>query len=320
MSVPVQRTTGVDLQELVHQIPVWAEAKGLKPLAAIPEGTGRHVLLSGDAVNAEGFIDLAHTCGARLLYFDSDLFAAEEFALIDDDGPVEVGAGVEDQLSAEAQSELERLRRAARARDGKITAVVMCFVVDGLPHYWGEEAAWHTDLQDAWTEFTQQHRLSADERAQDARARTDAEVERIAAELAENPDFRAATKRSHHHGIAGVVCPPPSGADDEEVHEHQRIVRWATNQAMELVEEASRRIYAGYERDLDALADEITQQNVLVGTTTVTARTLIVGQFLTAKSGGYPPPKRFMDLLMLRPQLRRPQKTQVAKAALLPFD
>ncbi|WP_333763506.1 hypothetical protein [Streptomyces sp. IBSBF 2390] len=89
---------------------------------------------------------------------------------------------------------------------------------------------------------------------------------------------------------------------------------------MELVEEASRRIYAGYERDLEVLAHEITQQNVLVGATTVTARTLLVGQFLTAKSGGYPPPKRFMDLLMLRPQIRRPQKPQMTKAELLPID
>lgn len=97
-------------------------------------------------------------------------------------------------------------------------------------------------------------------------------------------------------------------------------MRWATKQAMELVEEASRRIYAGYERDLEVLADEITQQNVLVGATTVTARTLLVGQFLTATSGGYPPPKRFMDLLMLRPQIRRPQKPQMTKAELLPID
>ncbi|MGW2651974.1 hypothetical protein ACWC2T_45760 [Streptomyces sp. NPDC001393] len=121
-------------------------------------------------------------------------------------------------------------------------------------------------------------------------------------------------------GISSGAYPPPGGADDEELHEHQRMVRWATNQAMELVEEASRRIVAGYERDLEALADEITQQNVLVGTTTVTARTLLVGEFLTAKLGGYPPPKRFMDLLMLKPQLRRPQKMLTANAGLLPFD
>ncbi|MFF7977375.1 hypothetical protein [Streptomyces sp. NPDC007905] len=51
----------------------------------------------------------------------------------------------------------------------------------------------------------------------------------------------------------------------------------------------------------------------------MSARILLVGEFLTAKSGGYPPPKRFMDLLMLKPQLRRPQQTQTAKAELLPF-
>ncbi|MFB7511423.1 hypothetical protein [Streptomyces broussonetiae] len=47
---------------------------------------------------------------------------------------------------------------------------------------------------------------------------------------------------------------------------------------------------------------------------------MLVDEFLTAKSGGYPPSKRFMDLLMLRPQFQRPQKTQMAKAELLPFD
>lgn len=31
----------------------------------------------------------------------------------------------------------------------------MCFVVEGLPRYWTEEAAWRTDLQGAWTEFTE---------------------------------------------------------------------------------------------------------------------------------------------------------------------
>ncbi|UXY25091.1 hypothetical protein N8I84_42530 (plasmid) [Streptomyces cynarae] len=154
MSVPVQRTIGADLQKLVDQIPAWAQARGLTPLAALPEGEGRRVLLTGDEVSAADFIDLAHTCGARVLYFDSDVFAAEEFAVLDGDG-LEPEAGVEDQLSAEAHDELKRLRRAARTRAGEITAVGMCFMTEGLPHYWTEEAAWHTDLQGAWTEFTQ---------------------------------------------------------------------------------------------------------------------------------------------------------------------
>ncbi|MGW7819986.1 hypothetical protein ACWGLF_17990 [Streptomyces puniciscabiei] len=286
-------------------------------MAALPRGEGRHVL-TGDEVNAADYIDLAHTCGARVLYFDSDVFAAEEFAVLDGDGP-EPEAGVEEQLSVEVQEELKRLRRAVRTRAGETTSRGDVLRAEGLPHYWTEEAAWHAELQDARTEFTVQNRLSAEERARDARERADAETERIAVELADNPEFRAATKRTHHHGIASSAWPPPVGADDEEVQEHQRVVHWATSRAIERVEKASRRIYAAYERELEALADEIVQQNVLADATTVSARTLLVGEFLTAKSGGYPPPKRFMDLLMLKPQLRRPRKTQTAKAELLPF-
>ncbi|MER6126214.1 hypothetical protein ABT173_27035 [Streptomyces sp. NPDC001795] len=115
MSVPVRRTVGADLQKLVDQIPAWAQAKGLKPLAALPGGEGRRVLLTGDEVSAADFIDLAHTCGARVLYFDSDVFVADEFAVLDGDG-LEPEAGVEDQLSVEAKEELKRLRRAYARR------------------------------------------------------------------------------------------------------------------------------------------------------------------------------------------------------------
>ncbi|MEU6371097.1 hypothetical protein ABZ876_36735 [Streptomyces sp. NPDC046931] len=202
------------------------------------------MLLTGDEIDAQGFIDIAQTCGARVLYFDSVVFAAEEFAVWGDDGS-DAESGVEDELSLEAQKELKRLRRAARAHARQTTVVVMCFVAEGLPRCWSEEAAWHADLQDAWTGFTEQNRLPAPQRAQDARQRADAEAERIAAGLADNPEFRAATKRTHRHGIAGSACPPPVGADDEKPQEHQRIVRRATNRAIDLGEEASRRIYAG---------------------------------------------------------------------------
>ncbi|MGW1768444.1 hypothetical protein ACWCQL_30935, partial [Streptomyces sp. NPDC002073] len=90
-------------------------------------------------------------------------------------------------------------------------------------------------------------------------------------------------------------------------------------QAIELVEAEVHRIYADHERDLGVLADEIARQNILVGATTAAARTVLISDYLTAKSGGYPPPKRFMALLMLRPQLK-PHKTQAAKAEALPLD
>lgn len=321
MSVPVQRTSAVDLQKLVEHVPAWVEEKGMLPLAAVPEGPGRHVLLEGDVVNAAGFIDLAHTCGARVLYHGSEVFTADEFAVLDDaDEDEHEGGGAEDQLSADARRELKRLRRAARSRDGQITAVVLCFVAEGVPHYWGEEASWHTELTGQWAEFTQLHRVSRAEREQDARELTAAEVERMTDELADDPEFRAATKRSHHHDIAATAYPAPSDADDDQLQEHQRIVRWAASKAIDLVEGASRRVYAGYERDLTPLAEEITAKGVLDGATTIGARTLLVSEFLIAKSGGYPPPKRFTDLLMLRPQLRKPGKTDAAKSEQLPLS
>jgi hypothetical protein len=120
VAVPVQRTVGADLQKLVERIPAWAEGKGLQALAAVPQGEGRHVLLTGDEVGAEGFIDLSHTCGARVLYFDSVVFAAEEFAVLGDNGS-DPGSCLEDELSPEAQKELKQLRRAARTHAGETT-------------------------------------------------------------------------------------------------------------------------------------------------------------------------------------------------------
>lgn len=193
-------------------------------------------------------------------------------------------------------------------------------MAEGVPHYWGADASWHDELQSQWAQFTQLHRFSLQELAEDARAAASAEVERITAELAENPDFRSATKRSHHKDIATTAYPPPAHADDDQLQEHQRIVRWAVNQAIAVVEGASRRIYARYERDLTALAEEIVAKGILDGATTVAARTLLVNEFLTGKSEGYPPPKRFTDLLMLRPQLRRPRKTDIVRSEQLPLN
>ncbi|MEW2136642.1 hypothetical protein AB0892_08605 [Streptomyces sp. NPDC005409] len=306
MSIPVQHTNAVDLRKLVEQIPAWASERGLNPLAAVPEKPGRHVLLEDELVNAEAFIGLAHTCGARVLYYDSETFTADTFILLDTDDEDDECPTIEEELDVEAQRELKRLRRAAQTRDGQITAVVMCFMAEGVAHFWGREAPWHTELGEQRDEFLQLHRNSQAARDEDDRARTTAEVERISAELAGNPEFRAATKRSHHLDIAANAYPPPSDGDDEQLEEHERLVRWAVNQAVVAVEVAARRVYAGYERDLNALAQEIAAARILDGATTIAARSLLISEHLTAKSGGYTPPKRFLDLLMLRPPLRKP--------------
>ncbi|MEU2907961.1 hypothetical protein ABZ771_34605, partial [Streptomyces globisporus] len=150
-------------------------------------------------------------------------------------------------------------------------------------------------------------------REEDAQARVDREVARIAAELQDRPDFRAATKRSHHRDIAHTAYPPPADADDEGLREHQRIVSWATTQATETVEREARRIYAAHERALHALAEEITRLDILAGATTVAARTLLLQDFLAGKSDGYAAPKRTIELLLTKPQLQRPKKADHSK-------
>ncbi|OIJ68272.1 hypothetical protein [Streptomyces mangrovisoli] len=81
-----------------------AQARGLTPLAALPGAEGRYVRLTGDEVSAADFIGLVGKCSARLLYFCTETFTAETFAVLDDD---EFEA--EDQLSADARDELNRL-------------------------------------------------------------------------------------------------------------------------------------------------------------------------------------------------------------------
>ncbi|MCJ0875263.1 hypothetical protein [Streptomyces sp. AP-93] len=319
MSIPVQHSTVVDLRKLVDQVPVWAAEKGMNPLAAVPEAPGRHVLLEDELVNAEAFIGLAHTCGARVLYYDSETFTAEGFVVLDENDE-EDGPTAEQQLDTEAKRELKKLRRATQSCDGQITSVLMCFMAEGVAHFWGHVARWYTELTEQRDEFLQLHRVSQSDRDEDDRARTAAEVERIAAELAAGPEFRAATKRSHHQDIAANAYPPPVDGNDDQLEEHERLIRWAVNQAVTVVEVATRRVYAGYERDLDALAQEIAAARILDGATTIAARTLLVSEHLTATSGGYTPPKRFLDLLMLRPHLRKQPAARTIVNDTLPLD
>ncbi|MEV7416608.1 hypothetical protein [Streptomyces sp. NPDC089919] len=292
-------------------MPARAAEKGLKPLPAVPEGASTQVLLTDDVVNAAEFLDLASELQARILYFDSTTFTAEGFAVLDE----ELDPGIDKMnLTAQDRRELGLLRGDAHTRDGQISEVEMCFVAAGMNHRWVKEAPWHADLQARWSGFLEDLHLSAAMRAQDAHTRAKAEAGRIAALLAERPDFRAATKRSRFYGIADEAYPPPSTGNAEQLHQHRITIDRATDQAMALVDTTAHRIYTGYERDFDALTDEITQQDVLAAAGTVAARNLLLREYLTRKSGGYPPPKRFMELLMLHPQLRRPRQTQTALA------
>ncbi|MFJ6785617.1 hypothetical protein [Streptomyces yangpuensis] len=271
----------------------------------MPEPGGSHVLLEEDVVNAEEFIALAHRCGARVLYYDHDVFTPDDFVLPDDADPLTDGPTVEEQLAPDAARQLQRLRKAASRRWGHVTAVVMCFMAEGLLHLWIARAAWHTQLTAERDLFLAEHASAQDTRVEDAHARREAERQRIAAELADDREFRAATKRGHRQDIAALAYPPPATADPDELRQHQLTVSGAARDAADLVEGTARRIYTNLEHDLDPLALEIESAGITHGATTVAARKLVLGDYLLTKTDGYAPPKHFMDRLMLRMQARR---------------
>ncbi|MFJ3975952.1 hypothetical protein [Streptomyces sp. NPDC090021] len=319
MTKTTPTSTTSDLRKLVDEIPLMADTRGLNPLAAVPEPGGSHVLLEEDLVNAEDFIALAHRCGARVLYYDHDVFNAEDFVLLSDANPLADGPTAEEQLTPEAARQLRKLRRAASRHASHVTVVVMCFMTEGLPHMWIARAAWHTELTAERDLFLAEHECAQEIRQDDENALKAAEQQRMAADLAENPEFRAATKHTHHHDIAATAYPAPDTTDTDELRAHQRLVRGATRDAIELVDAAAHRLYTALGRDLDALAQEIAVAGITQGATTVKARTLVVSDYLLTKTDGYPPPGRFIDRLMIHVQKRQQPTRRAPLAEPLPL-
>ncbi|MEU2908108.1 hypothetical protein ABZ771_35390, partial [Streptomyces globisporus] len=137
MAVPTQRSTAIDLRDLDEQIPDLALEHGLIPLNSAPAPEGPHVMLSADTFSPARFVAAAHQGGARFLYYESDRFDAEAFAVIDSDDH-----DAEDHLDSDAKRMLKRIRDTARSRNEQLSGIGMCFVVGGVAHYWLGEAPW----------------------------------------------------------------------------------------------------------------------------------------------------------------------------------
>ncbi|MFD9379782.1 hypothetical protein ACFWBH_30430 [Streptomyces sp. NPDC059999] len=137
--------------------------------------------------------------------------------------------------------------------------------------------------------------------------------------LADDPQFRAAAKRTRRQDIAASTYPAPATADADELQQHQWMLSAATSDATELVKSTARRLYTSLERDLEALAQEITTAGVTHGATTAAARKLLIGDYLLAKTDGYPPPGRFIDRLILRIQTRSQPTRHTALPEPLPL-
>ncbi|MFE9574659.1 hypothetical protein ACFYMW_40200 [Streptomyces sp. NPDC006692] len=124
--------------------------------------------------------------------------------------------------------------------------------------------------------------------------------------LEARPDRRSA-RGARAYAIASEVYPAPEGADDETLHAHRRILHGALRDTEAAIGQTAFRLFTRYEQELDTLAAEILDQQLLDGATTAAVRRIRIQDFLTEKSGGYAPPKRTVDLLLVRPELKAPK-------------
>ncbi|MFE3527024.1 hypothetical protein ACFXOD_36730 [Streptomyces sp. NPDC059161] len=290
----------MDLETLVQQVPQWGRERGLVPLAQTPGLTGRSVGLGPEDLGAEEFVDLAREGGARFLYYLTERFEAADFAVLDDGDDDDTP---EDRLDADDLRTLRALRRRAKTHDGELDSAELCFVTDGVAHYWVAEAPWRATLDEQWTEFSNALSFGAQVKAEEMRAHIEQESARLSKELEAHPDMRSA-RGTRAFAIASEVYPAPDGADDETLHAHRWILHAALRDAEAAIGQTAFRLFTRYEQELDILVAEILDQQLLDGATTAAVRRIRVQDFLTEKSGGYAPPKRTVDLLLDRPELK----------------
>ncbi len=137
----------------------------------------------------------------------------------------------------------------------------------------------------------------------------------MAAHLAERPEFRSAKNAGARREIAERVFPEPKDSED---YRHSFRINRALATAHAAVQATARTVYAGYEDRLDELAEELLTSGKLDQATGAGPRRILAADFLTERSGGYPPPGRTLTLLLARPQLK-PGKNPPPSAPPLPL-
>lgn len=107
----------------------------------------------------------------------------------------------------------------------------------------------------------------------------------------------------------------PSGVQG---YRHSCRLNRALATAYAAVQAAAQAVYADYECRLDELAEDLLASGKLDQATGAGPRRILAADFLTERSGGYPPLGRTLTLLLARPQLK-PGKNPPPSAPPLPL-
>lgn len=295
------------LDQVLQDIPAWAADKDLVALCEMPEpGSGGPAVWIGEQTTAERFVELAGRAGARLLYYSREYFDVAGFldwAAESDIPELETDADALAQRDFSFGKQLQALRDRARPHADDLATVAMCFVADGVAHYWAARTPWLSELDMDHAQLQELRDLAEDDQREDDKVRSGADLARMTAELQARADFRQASTRTARRDIAHAAYPAPT-VEEPAFRKHERLVDTAVYQAVDAIEAEALRLYAAAENDWQALVTAILESDALADATTVTVRKIRVTDFLLQRFDGHQPPRRFLELLVNDRQIK----------------
>ncbi len=288
----------LDIEQILAEVKQLANRSQFVIVPAIPgraRDSGFLVMLDPDDITAADFCALAAAASARILYIQADPFSAED----DIDVPEDDFSGVVHGEQASAQ--LIALREEASIFDGRIGELALGFAADGVLHCWIATAAWYDNLQSRTEEAMSG--MGTGERLPEAEAR--ALTARLAQELIEMPSFRSAATTAQRNRVARTQHAEIAALQDDKRLGYRNAAWQAVRQAEIHVADEADRIYAEMEGRLSVLAVEVAEDPSFRNAGSARARRERARDFIAAKAGGYPPPTRFLELLLDTPPLQR---------------
>lgn len=171
------------LDRVLEDIPAWAADKDLVALCEMPElGSGGPAVWIGAQITAERFVDLAGRAGARLLYYSTEYFDVAGFldwAAESDIPELETDADALAQRDSAFGKQLQALRDRARPHADDLAMVAMCFVADGVAHYWAARTPWLSELDMDHAQLQELRDLAEDDQREDDKVRSNADPARM---------------------------------------------------------------------------------------------------------------------------------------------
>ncbi|MET7703528.1 hypothetical protein [Streptomyces sp. NPDC005485] len=291
----------VPTDDLPTVIRKWAEDRSVYLLPALATADEQHTVhLEPEDMTIDAYCGLADALGVKVVYQNIERFEADSFAQV----VLTATAGDEEEQSPDmlldeaSLRQYKSLRAQARPHDGRTLGVELCFVHHGVAHLWETTAPWYDDLDAGLQDLLALKEHAKEERRNQTEdpAAEEARQTAMTQQLRQLPEFRSARTATDRCEIAERLFPEP---DDEDYH-HSRRVRRVLADAHAAVQRDSKTVYEDYENGLDQLADELISSGLLDLTHGAAPRRIKTADFLTARSGGYPPPVRTVTLLMDR--------------------